>query len=122
MIKAIQKGAHVPRLEATVNVTGVLFSAPLMCANRKGERFVTATLRLKEGASITWWRVVVFTESVQNDFVSMNIGNIVSVRGRLRAEVYKINTLTPNIALSVVADSVALISASVNDGGKRNNL
>ncbi len=110
MIKATRKGAD-PRMRATADITGVLFSTPSIDMNRKGQRVVTATLRLKRGGSITWWKVIAFAEPVQQELVSMKIGSIVSVRGRLQTEVYKANSLMPDVVLSVVADSVGLVIA-----------
>ncbi|MEK4031652.1 hypothetical protein WOC76_21225 [Methylocystis sp. IM3] len=95
---------------AIAHITGVLFSTPSLGMNRKGQRIVTATMRLKGGGSIAWWKVIALAEPVQQELVSMRIGSVVSVRGRLQTEVYKANSLTPDIVLSIVADSVSLVS------------
>jgi single-stranded DNA-binding protein len=93
-------------LTAFAIVTGSLFRAPEQRTSKAGKPYVTATIRVKDGDALQWWRVTAFSESAQAELVRLGDGDGVSVQGAFKAELYQPESGEPKVSLSIVADRV----------------
>jgi single-stranded DNA-binding protein len=89
-------------------ITGQLFKAPEQRTSRAGRPFITATIKSssKDGAEVQWWRVTAFSDSAQAELMRLGEGDVVSVQGPMKAELYTPEGGEPRVSLSIVADHV----------------
>lgn len=92
-------------MTALALVSGVLYRAPEFRISKAGKPFVTATIRVKDGDTTAWWKVICFSESAQAELMRLGDGDGVSVQGSLRVETYEKNGET-KVSFTVVADAV----------------
>jgi Single-strand binding protein family len=69
-------------------VTGVLFKAPESRTSKAGRPFATATLKVRDGEALQWWRVTVFSESAMAEIMRLVEGDSLSAQGSFKAELY----------------------------------
>jgi single-stranded DNA-binding protein len=84
-------------------VQGTLFRAPEQRTAKSGKPFVTATLRVKDGETSQFVRLVAF---VQPEFMRLSDGDAVSVQGALKVELYTTESGETKISLRIVADQI----------------
>jgi hypothetical protein len=75
-------------MSAHVLVTGTLFRPPEQRTSKAHKRFVTATIRAKDGDESQWWKVLAFSESIQAELMRLADGDTISVQGAFKAELY----------------------------------
>ena len=93
-------------MSAHVLISGTLFRSPEERTGKtRGKNFVAATLRVRDGESAQYWRVLAFSESAQSELLRLDDGDAVSVQGGLRAEAY-VKFGEPRVGLTVLADAV----------------
>lgn len=93
-------------MSASVLVTGVLFKAPARKLTKSLRPYISATLKVKDGDSAQFWRVMAFSESAQADLERLGDGETLSAQGALRAEVYTPAGGEPRVSLAVFADAI----------------
>ena len=99
-------------MSAHVLVTGTLFRPPEQRTSKAHKRFVTATIRAKDGDESQWWKVLAFSESIQAELMRLADGDAISVQGALKAELYDKDG-EKRFSLSIIADYVlALLQLS----------
>ncbi len=76
-------------MSASVLVTGTLFRAPEQRMSKAGKPFWTATIKVKSGESVEWWKICAFGESAGAELARLDDGDAVSVRGRLEVGTYE---------------------------------
>ncbi len=101
-------------------VSGTLFREPERRMSKAGKSFVTATLRVKDGEAIQWWKVVAFSETVQAELMRLADGDAMSVQGAFKVETYEKDGVT-KLSLSIVADHVLALTpiASARQAARR---
>jgi single-stranded DNA-binding protein len=96
-------------------VNGQLFRAPEQKTSKAGKPFVTATIRAKDGEALQWWKVAAFSESAQAEIMRLSEGDVVSVQGSLKAELYTPEGGEPRVSLSIVADKALALRQPVRE-------
>jgi single-stranded DNA-binding protein len=92
-----------------VLVTGSLFRAPERRTSKAGRPFVVATLKVRDGDALQFWRITVFSESAMTELHRLREGDSLSVQGAFKAELYKPEGGEPKLSLSMVADHVLAV-------------
>ena len=87
-------------------ITGSLFKAPESRTSKTGRPFVTATIKVRDGEALQWWRVTVFSESAQAELLRLVEGDTLSAQGHLTAGLYAKEGAEVKITFSLVADFV----------------
>ncbi len=67
-----------------VLVTGTLFRPPEQRTSKAGKEFVSATLKVKDGDAVQWWRVTAFSGTTQAELLRLGDGDALSVQERAR--------------------------------------
>lgn len=67
---------------------------------------MTATIRAKDGDAAQWWKIVAFSEDVQTELMRLVEGDVLSVQGSFKAELYTAQNGETKISLSIIADNV----------------
>jgi single-stranded DNA-binding protein len=93
-------------MTAHVLIQGALFRQPERKTSTNGRPFVQATVKIKDGAASTFWRIFAFSESVQEELLRLSEGDALSVSGPMRAEMWAPEGKEPRIALSLTADAI----------------
>ncbi|SHM06671.1 Single-stranded DNA-binding protein [Bradyrhizobium lablabi] len=87
-------------------ISGVIFRAPMQKTAKSGKLFTTCTV--KAGADDNggdFWNVLSFSESGQFELLRLEVGDAVSVRGKLKVETYAANDGTTKISRTIFADA-----------------
>jgi single-stranded DNA-binding protein len=87
-------------------VLGSLFKAPEQRMSKGGKPYVVATLKVKAGDDLVWWRVTAFSEPAQAGLMRLGDGDAVSIQGAFKAELYQPEGGEAKVSLSIVADQV----------------
>jgi len=98
-------------MTAHVLVTGAIFPAPESRTSKAGKTFWTATIKAKGDDALTWWKIIVFSESAGAELLRLSDGDAVSVQGALRVETYDKDGTT-KISLTCIADAVLPLRAA----------
>jgi hypothetical protein len=93
-------------MSAHALVTGALFKAPEQRTSKAGRQFAVATLKVRDGEAMQFWRVIVFSESTQAELMRLSEGDAVSAQGAMKAELYRPEGGDPKLSLSIVADHI----------------
>jgi single-stranded DNA-binding protein len=88
-------------------ITGVIFRNPVQKTSRAGKQFTSCTVRVgsDDSASADFWSVLIFSESAQLELLRLEIGDAVSVRGKMEIKTYVANDGTTKISRSIFADA-----------------
>jgi single-stranded DNA-binding protein len=87
-------------------ITGVIFRAPIQKTSKAGKPFTVCTV--KAGSDDTggdFWSVLIFSESAQLEMLRLEVGDAVSVRGKMELKTYTANDGTTKIGRSIFADA-----------------
>jgi single-stranded DNA-binding protein len=98
-------------MTAHVLITGAIFRAPESRTSKAGKTFRTATIKAKGDDALTWWKIIVFSESAGAELLRLSDGDAVSVQGALRVETYAKDGVT-KISLTCIADAVLPLRAA----------
>ena len=93
-------------MSAFALVTGTIFRAPLQKISKAGKPYTTCTV--KAGADDTggdFWNVLSFSESSQLELLRLEVGDAVSIRGKMKLETYVAADGTTKISRSIFADA-----------------
>jgi single-stranded DNA-binding protein len=104
-----------------VLITGTLFRAPEQRQSKAGKPFVSATIRVKDGDTSQFWKVVAFGETAQNELMRLADGDTVSIQGPLKAEVYRPESGDPRLSLGVIADTVMALRQPAKERRPKTN-
>jgi single-stranded DNA-binding protein len=99
-------------MSARVLVTGSLFKAPEQRTSKTGKPFVVATIRVKDGEALQWWRVTVFSEGAMAELMRLSDGDAVSAQGAMTAGLYVKDGGETKITLQLVADQILALRAA----------
>ena len=88
-------------------IAGVIFRPPVQKTAKSGKLFTTCTVKAgaDDNAGGDFWNVLSFSESGQLELLRLNVGDAVSVRGKLKIETYVANDGTTKISRSIFADA-----------------
>jgi hypothetical protein len=87
-------------------VAGVIFRAPTQKIAKTGKPFTTCTIRAgSDDSGGDFWSVLSFSESSQLELLRLEVGDAVSIRGKLKIETYVSNDGTTKISRSIFADA-----------------
>jgi len=92
-------------MTASVLVSGSLFRAPEQKTSKSGKPFVTATIKVKDGEAVAWWKILAFSDSVCAELLRLGDGDALAAQGTLKAETYERNGET-KLSLTIFADAV----------------
>lgn len=92
-------------MTAHVLISGTLFREPERRTSKAGKPFVTSTIKVKDGDTLQFWRVIAFTEGVRAELTRLTDGDALSVQGALKTETYEKDGET-KLSLTVLADHV----------------
>jgi len=98
-------------MTAHVLVTGAMFRAPESRTSKAGKTFWAATIKAKGDDALTWWKIIVFSESAGAELLRLSDGDAVSVQGALRVETYDKDGMT-KISLTCIADAILPLRAA----------
>ena len=76
-------------MSASALVSGRLQRDPERKMSKAGKPFVSATIRDGEGEAVNWWNVLSFSETANEELLSLKAGDSVAVTGQFKAEVYE---------------------------------
>jgi single-stranded DNA-binding protein len=99
----------------TALVQGTLFRAPEQRTSKAGKPFVMATLRVKEGETSHFVRLVAFGNTAQTELMRLCDGDAISVQGPFKAETYVAADGSTKISLSILADAVLALRPPPRD-------
>lgn len=92
-------------MSAVVLASGVLHKRPELKQAKSGNKFVAATLRVREAdARYSYWRLTSFDQAAQAELLRLDEGDTVSVQGLLHAKIYKPTTGEPRLSMNVIVD------------------
>jgi single-stranded DNA-binding protein len=91
-------------------VSGSIFRAAEQRTSKAGKAYVIATVKVKSGEELQWWRVTAFSESVQAELMRLGEGDACSLQGNFKVEIYRPEDGEPKLSLSIVADRVLALS------------
>lgn len=82
-------------------VSGVIFRAPQQKTAKSGKPFTTCTVKAgADDGGGDFWSVLCFSESAQLELLRLEAGDAVSVRGKMKLEIYE-----GKISRSIFADA-----------------
>ncbi len=91
-------------------VSGAMFRPPESRMSKSGKPFVSATIRIKDGADTSQYvRVVAFSDTVQAELLRLQDGDALTVQGPLTASTYTGADGNAKVSLSIVATHVLAI-------------
>ena len=98
-------------MTAHVLVQGTVFRAPESRISKSGKPFWTATIKAKGDDALSWWKVVVFSESAGAEIMRLSDGDALAVQGSLKVETYDRDGAT-KVSLTCIADAVLPLRAA----------
>ncbi len=87
--------------------TGALWKEPEQRVSKStGNPFTAATLRIKDGDSAIWIKLLAFATDIQDELLKLCDGDSVSCQGALSAEIYAPPGREPRINLTLFIDAI----------------
>jgi Single-strand binding protein family len=82
-------------------ITGVIFRNPMQKTSKAGKPYTTCTVKAgsDDGAGGDFWSVLCFSESAQVELLRLEVGDAISVRGKMKIEIFE-----ARISRSIFAD------------------
>lgn len=93
-------------------VTGTIFRDPEQKSSAKGNPFVAATLKVKDGDATQWWKILAFSETAKSELVRLGADEAVAVQGSFKCDVYTPEGKEPRVNLTIFADNVVALRAA----------
>jgi single-stranded DNA-binding protein len=87
-------------------VTGALFKAPESRMSKSGKPFATATLRVKDGDTSQYWKILAFSDHAREELLRLHDGDALAVQGQGKFEIYQPDGGAAKLSLTVFADHV----------------
>ncbi len=91
-------------------VQGAIFRALETKTAKSGRQFVSTSLKVKDGNTIQWVKVIAFSESAMTELNRLADGDNIAVQGGLRCETYEKDAET-KISFTIFADHVLALRA-----------
>ena len=93
-------------MSAYALISGVVFRAPVQKISKAGKPFTTCTIKVgaDDTSSSDFWSVLIFSESAQLEMLRLEIGDAVSVRGKMKLEIFEKDGQA-KISRSIFADA-----------------
>jgi single-stranded DNA-binding protein len=93
-------------MSAYALISGVIFRAPVQKISKAGKPFTSCTVKAgsDDNAGGDFWSVLIFSESAQLEMLRLEIGDAVSVRGKLKIEIFEKDGQA-RISRSIFADA-----------------
>jgi single-stranded DNA-binding protein len=87
-------------------IAGVIFRQAMQKTSKTGKQYTTCTVKVgsDDNAGGDFWSVMCFSESGQLELLRLELGDAVSVRGKLKIETYEKDGQT-RVSRSVFADA-----------------
>jgi hypothetical protein len=87
-------------------ITGVIFRAPVQKTSKAGKLFTSCTVKVgaDDSASADFWNALIFSESAQLEMLRLEIGDAVSIRGKMKLEIFEKDGQA-RISRSIFADA-----------------
>ncbi|WP_407659908.1 single-stranded DNA-binding protein [Methylocystis suflitae] len=86
--------------------SGTIFRPVEIRTAKSGRLFASTTLKCRDGDSMTWVKVLAFSDHTIEAFQRLGDGDGVAVQGVLRSEVYTSRDGETRVALTIIADQV----------------
>jgi single-stranded DNA-binding protein len=88
-------------------ISGVIFKrAEQRTSSKTGKLFATCTVKVgADTGGGDFWNVLIFSESAQLELLRLEVGDAVSIRGRLEIKTYVANDGQTKISRSIFADA-----------------
>jgi hypothetical protein len=91
---------------ALVLVSGAMRGPATRLLSKNGRTFVTATIKVRDGEAISWWKILAFDEGVQEALLARGEGESLAVQGSFKVEIWAPETREPRLNLTVFADAI----------------
>jgi hypothetical protein len=93
-------------MSAYALITGVIFRAPIQKISKAGRPFASCTVKVgaDDSAGADFWNVLIFSESGQLELLRLEIGDAVSIRGKMKLEIFEKDGQA-RISRSIFADA-----------------
>jgi single-stranded DNA-binding protein len=94
-------------MSAFALVTGTIFRAPVQKISKAGKPFTTCTVKAgsDDSASSDFWSIICFSESAQLEMLRLEVGDAISIRGKMELKTYVANDGQTKISRSIFADA-----------------
>jgi hypothetical protein len=90
-----------------VLVSGVLQKPASRLIAKCGKCYTAATLKTRDGEAVSFWKLLAFSETVQEDLLRLGEGESLSAQGALRVEIYlPTNGAEPHIEFSCMVNAI----------------
>ncbi|WP_298427581.1 hypothetical protein [Rhodoblastus sp.] len=93
-------------------VTGVVHRAPREDTSKAGKPYVAGDLKLNEGLTPIFVRLVAFSEPQRAELLQLREGGAVSVSGRLDSKIFSPNHGEPRVSHTLFVESVLSLKKS----------
>jgi phage N-6-adenine-methyltransferase len=101
-----------PAMTIRALICGSLYRSPERRVSKAGKDFVTATMAVKDGETLSYVRLVAFSNTVQEELLQLHDGAAISVAGPLKAEIYtRESNGETRISLNLVVDQILSLQA-----------
>jgi single-stranded DNA-binding protein len=94
-------------MSAFALVTGVIFRNPVQKTSKAGKTYTVCTVKAgaDDSGGADFWSIICFSEGAQLELLRLEAGDAVSVRGKMKIELYSANDGTTKISRSIFADA-----------------
>jgi single-stranded DNA-binding protein len=87
-------------------ISGVIFRPPIQKISKAGRPYTTLTVKVgADDGGGDFWSVLSFSESSQIELLRLEVGDAVSIRGKLEIKTYTASDGTTKISRSIFADA-----------------
>jgi single-stranded DNA-binding protein len=92
-------------MTALALITGTIFRAPVQKTSKAGKPYTSCTVKAgADDGSSDFWSVLIFSESAQLEMLRLEAGDAVSVRGKMKLEIFEKDGQA-RISRSIFADA-----------------
>ena len=92
-------------MTAFILISGTLFRAPEERISKSGKPFWSAIVRVKDGDTAAWWKILCFSEAGGAELMRLGDGDALSAQGAFKAEPYEKNGET-RVGLTFFVDHI----------------
>ena len=87
-------------------ISGTIIRAPLQKISKAGKPYIVCTVKVgaDDGNGDSFWSVLIFSESAQLEMLRLEIGDAVSLRGKMKLEIFEKDGQA-RISRSIFADA-----------------
>lgn len=96
-------------MSAYALISGVLHKTAEEKTTKAGKPYRVASIRVKDGDEMTWWRITVFSESAQAELKRLEEGEVLAVQGPFKTSTYVDKNGETKVGYSMTVDNVLAV-------------